>query len=156
MTRARALASLPKRRLNEINRAPGLSNQRMNERRSVPGEDHRTLRVRTYLSFPPLPYLAGTFIYLPIRTRVTLCPVKGLNLHFICSCGAAGNARAGQRSSARARAARTFILIKLLRSVEQPISYKLSPRCSFALACSRARARAHRGINVLADPTRCH
>lgn len=66
--------------------------------------------------------------------------MKGLNLHFIRSRGTAG-------PSVRPtllRAARTFILIKLLRSVEQPISYKLSPRRSFAFA--------RRGINVPADP----
>ena len=45
---------------------------------------------------------------------------KGLNLHFIRRCSPG-------------RAARTFILIKLLGSVvEQPISYKLSPRSAGA------------------------
>jgi len=67
----------------------------MNERRSVPGDpigpSIRTLLLTSSLLLLIATTLAGAFIYIPIRVRVTtLPPMKGLNLHFIRSRGTAG------------------------------------------------------------------
>lgn len=122
-------------KLTEADYTRGLSNQRMNERRSVdPGDpSHLYLSPSSSPRYHHHLYLR-TYIYLYARRPFP--PMKGLNLHFIRSRGTAGPSVRATGFSARA--ARTFILIKLLGSVEQPISYKLSPRRSFALARAEA------------------
>lgn len=69
LTDVDVVVALLKRRSSEINRIyeGDLSNQRVNERRSVP-RDHRTALTSFLLVHPR----GGTFIYLPIRTRTTL------------------------------------------------------------------------------------
>lgn len=112
------------------------------ERPSDPPGPHLPLFSSSTLAGVPL----SIYLHAHARAHARPFPAEGSEFAFYSQPWNRGYVRVrSQRSSARA--ARTFILIKLLRSVEQPISYKLSPRRSFAFA------RERRGINVPADPT---